>query len=128
MNHIQKIKPRVEQVCQELGLQYHTEQNEGRIYIDLTGGQAKPPASYGGPGQYDQQNYGQSHYETAYPMGGQPQYNAWQQQPQHPQQQGGYAGQQQQQQPQQDFDYEAEIRKNMPTILRILKKIFRACF
>jgi len=36
--HIQKIKPRVEQVCQELGLQYHTEPNEGRIYVNLTGG------------------------------------------------------------------------------------------
>jgi hypothetical protein len=24
VNHVQKIKPRVEQVCQQLGLQYHT--------------------------------------------------------------------------------------------------------
>ncbi|KIX05501.1 uncharacterized protein Z518_06373 [Rhinocladiella mackenziei CBS 650.93] len=36
--HIQKIKPRVEQVCRELGLQYHTEANDGRIYVNLTGG------------------------------------------------------------------------------------------
>ncbi|CBX98712.1 hypothetical protein LEMA_P079510.1 [Plenodomus lingam JN3] len=36
--HVQKIKPRVEQVCQELGLQYKTEANEGRIYVDLQGG------------------------------------------------------------------------------------------
>ncbi|PYH64165.1 Smr domain-containing protein [Aspergillus vadensis CBS 113365] len=39
-NHIQKIKPRVEQVCQELGLQYATEENAGRIYVNLTGGPA----------------------------------------------------------------------------------------
>ncbi|RMD44566.1 hypothetical protein DV735_g609, partial [Chaetothyriales sp. CBS 134920] len=36
--HVQKIKPRVEQVCRELGLQYHTEPNEGRIYVNLQGG------------------------------------------------------------------------------------------
>ncbi|KAH7041290.1 Smr domain protein [Microdochium trichocladiopsis] len=52
VNHVQKIKPRVEQVCQELGLQYHTEENAGRIYINLTGGEAIPPPSghYGGGG------------------------------------------------------------------------------
>ena len=37
-NHVQKIKPRVEQVCRELGLQYATEENEGRIYVNLQGG------------------------------------------------------------------------------------------
>ncbi|KAL8707051.1 MAG: hypothetical protein Q9220_007836 [cf. Caloplaca sp. 1 TL-2023] len=31
VNHIQKIKPRVEQICQEQGLQYATEHNAGRI-------------------------------------------------------------------------------------------------
>ncbi|OAP55473.1 hypothetical protein AYL99_10446 [Fonsecaea erecta] len=36
-DHVQKIKPRVEQVCRDLGLQYHTESNEGRIYIKLDG-------------------------------------------------------------------------------------------
>lgn len=77
VNHVQKIKPRVEQVCQELGLQYHTEQNEGRMYVDLTGGHAQPPQNYQqGPSQYNQAQYGQPHYQTAYPMGGQPQYNA----------------------------------------------------
>ena len=49
VNHIQKIKPRVEQVCQELGLQYMTEQNEGRMYINLQGGPAvMPPLNQGG--------------------------------------------------------------------------------
>lgn len=43
VNHIQKIKPRVEQICQELNLQYVTEQNEGRMYINLQGGPAVMP-------------------------------------------------------------------------------------
>ncbi|ERS97931.1 uncharacterized protein SPSK_03550 [Sporothrix schenckii 1099-18] len=38
VNHIQKIKPAVEQLCRELGLQYATEPNEGRIYVNLQGG------------------------------------------------------------------------------------------
>lgn len=42
-NHIQKLKPRVEQVCRELRLQYTTEDNEGRIYVNLTGGKADMP-------------------------------------------------------------------------------------
>ncbi|PSR94200.1 smr family protein [Coniella lustricola] len=37
VNHVQKIKPRVERVCQELGLQYKTEENEGRMYVNLAG-------------------------------------------------------------------------------------------
>jgi len=79
--HIQKIKPRVEQVCRELGLQYNTEHNEGRMYIQL-----QPGAQGQGPPQmpaYDYQqhhqpqleNYGQPHYQTAYPMGGAPTYS-----------------------------------------------------
>ncbi|PSS25098.1 hypothetical protein M430DRAFT_63724 [Amorphotheca resinae ATCC 22711] len=66
VNHIQKIKPRVEQVCQELGLQYATEENAGRIYINLQGGPAVMPPEHnnshnhhgGGGGQQQQQ---QSH-------------------------------------------------------------------
>ena len=43
--HVQHIKPRVERICRDLGLQCATEQNEGRLCIDLTGGQvdAAPP-------------------------------------------------------------------------------------
>ena len=36
-NHVQKIKPAVEKLCRELGLQYATEENEGRIYVNLQG-------------------------------------------------------------------------------------------
>ncbi|KAK6402042.1 hypothetical protein LTR95_019116, partial [Oleoguttula sp. CCFEE 5521] len=73
--HVQKIKPRVEQVCQELGLQYNTEHNEGRMYIDLRPGQHAPP-------QMPAYNY-QQHHE-----------------PQHQQYGGGFPGGQQQQQQQ----------------------------
>ena len=127
----------VERVCQEMGLQYKTEHNEGRMYIDLTGGNAQPPSSYQqGPGQYDQSQYGKPHYQTAYPMGGAPQYGAWSQQQQggypaqqQQYQQGGYSNQQQQggysnqqaQGGQQQFDYEAEIKKDLPKIIRLLK-------
>ncbi|KAI2230796.1 hypothetical protein LOZ13_006268 [Ophidiomyces ophidiicola] len=63
VNHIQKIKPRVEQVCRDLGLQYRTEENAGRIYVNLTGGPAdmppqgqhhKPPQQHGGQHQQQQ--------------------------------------------------------------------------
>src|SRR5271163_4009461 len=56
--HIQKLKPRVEQVCQQEGLQFHTEENEGRIYVDLTGGQVDL-------GQM-QQTEGYQHYQQRY--------------------------------------------------------------
>lgn len=75
MDHIQKIKPRVEQVCRELGLQYATEDNTGRMYINLQGGPAVIPPSNGHAG------------------GGQ--HGGGYQQPQQPQQQP-YPGQQQQ--------------------------------
>ncbi|KAI1489341.1 Smr domain protein [Biscogniauxia mediterranea] len=42
-NHVQRLKPRVEQVCRELGLQYATEENAGRIYVNLQGGDASSP-------------------------------------------------------------------------------------
>ena len=94
------------------------------MYVDLTGGSAQPPTSYQqGPSQYDQSQYGKPHYETAYPMGGGAQYGAWSQP-----QQGGYPSQQQYQQQQQhqqgaqqEFDYEAEVKKNLPKIIRLLK-------
>ncbi|KAK3672379.1 hypothetical protein LTR78_007686 [Recurvomyces mirabilis] len=125
--HVQKIKPKVEQICQELGLQYNTEANEGRMYIQLrpgAGGQQQGPPQmpaydYQQQHQPQHQNYGQPHYQTAYPMGGNPNYGYAQaaaggggypgaQQGQgmqygKPQQQMGVQqGQQQQQQQQQD--------------------------
>lgn len=42
VNHIQKLKPAVEKMCAEMGLAFRTEENEGRIYVDLTGNQDIP--------------------------------------------------------------------------------------
>ncbi|KAF1739078.1 Smr domain-containing protein [Beauveria bassiana] len=41
--HVQKIKPKVEELCREMGLQCRTEENAGRIYINLQGGEPLPP-------------------------------------------------------------------------------------
>ncbi|KAK4634104.1 Smr domain-containing protein [Fulvia fulva] len=111
-NHVQKIKPRVEQVCQELGLQYHTEQNEGRMFIDLSGGHGQQMPSYDYQQHHEpqHQNYGKPHYETAYPMGNNPQYG-------YAQAAGGYGGQQQMQyggqQQQQHGGYPGRPQQNM---------------
>lgn len=105
-NHIQKIKPRVEQVCRELGLQYHTEPNAGRMYINLQGGPADsvPHYDYQQHQQPQHENYGKPHYESAYPMGNMPNYG------------GGYPGQQQQQQQMQyggQSGYPSQPQQNM---------------
>jgi hypothetical protein len=85
-NHVQKIKPRVEQVCRELGLQYRTEENEGRIFVNLQGGSVDhmppPPQapSYGGyPGQHGGQQHG-GQYSGGQHAGGQQHYGGGQQQ------------------------------------------------
>lgn len=102
-NHIQKIKPRVEQICQELGLQYATEQNEGRMYINLQGGPAvMPPVPHYGGG-------GQQH-------GGHGQYHGGQYQQQQQQQYGG-----QNQQQNQNEEIEEVVKKVLPGCLRALK-------
>jgi FtsZ-interacting cell division protein ZipA len=99
-DHIQKIKPRVEQVCRELGLQYYTEENEGRIYVNLQGAGHQPQGyDYEQHQQPHHENYGTPHYETAYPLGNKPnyaqaagggmQYQPQQQQQHRPQQQMG---------------------------------------
>jgi len=104
-NHVQKIKPRVEQVCRELGLQYRTEENEGRIFVNLQGGgvdHMPPPPNapqYGGgyPGQHGgQQHGGQQH-------GGQ--------------QHGGQHGGQQQGQ---NDEIEQLVKKGLPKLLKKL--------
>lgn len=93
-NHVQKLKPRVEQVCRELGLQYSTEENAGRIYVNLTGGSAEMPSG-GYPSQH--QYPGQQHHH---------------QQPHH---------QQQQQQQQQD-PLEQVVNAILPRVMRKLEK------
>lgn len=62
-DHVQKLKPRVEQVCRELGLQYATEDNAGRIYVNLQGGEAVMPPLPSQPsghhGGYESRPHGQ---------------------------------------------------------------------
>ncbi|KAJ6091286.1 hypothetical protein N7467_003255 [Penicillium canescens] len=100
--HVQKIKPRVEQVCRELGLQYATEDNAGRIYVNLTGGEAIMPP-YGGHQQGHQQGHQGSH--------------------QYPGQQGHQQHQQHQNQNQPD-----ELEKLANAILpKVLRKLEKAC-
>lgn len=119
VTHVQKLKPRVEQVCQELGLQYATEENAGRIYVDLTGGPAHMPSHYsqqGAPHHQQQQHYGQQAQHGQQQHQGGPQY-----------QQGGYPGQQQQyggggqQQNDQNAEIEAAVKKYLPRIIRKLE-------
>ncbi|KAL9110504.1 MAG: hypothetical protein Q9187_008042, partial [Circinaria calcarea] len=120
VNHIQKIKPRVEQICRELHLQYATEENAGRIYINLTGGPAQMPQHSGSHGGGHQQHQGQGQHHGQQQHGGyqgpQPGYGGQQQ----------YGGQyQQHQQPHdQNAEIEAAVKKYLP---RLLRKLERAC-
>lgn len=98
-NHVQKIKPRVEQVCRELGLQYQTEENEGRIYVNLQGGAVHnmPP-----PPQHPQYGGGQYNGGGGYPgqhHGGQQQHN---------------------QQNNENDEIEQMVRKGLPKLLKKL--------
>lgn len=130
-NHIQKIKPKVEQICQELGLQYATEENAGRMYINLQGGPAVMPEHLkakhgggyhqgygGGPGygggQHQQQQQGyqggntypQMNYQQGGGGGGGGQYQG-----------GGGGGQQDP-----NAEIEAEVKKYLPQVLRMCQK------
>ncbi|KAH7159955.1 smr domain-containing protein [Dactylonectria estremocensis] len=104
--HVQKIKPKVEEVCRELGLQFRTEENAGRIYINLQGGEAIPPQNSGYSGHH----------------GGQQQHHGGQQQHHGGQQHGGPQHQQQQQQQSQNDDVAEFVGKQLPWILRKLEK------
>jgi len=96
-DHIQKIKPAVERLCDEMGIAHRVEHNEGRLYLDLTGqgdipDQLPPPGqSHWGPGGYQgsQQGY-QGHQQPAYqqPHGHQQQQHHQQQQQQDQGQEG----------------------------------------
>ncbi|KAL9584850.1 MAG: hypothetical protein Q9203_004493 [Teloschistes exilis] len=143
-NHIQKIKPRVEQVCQQLGLQYATEHNAGRMYINLQGGAPQMPQHlitdhnayqehrpqqqlYGQQQQQQQhQQYQQPQgYQQQYPGGPQYQQGGYPGGPQQQQQQQHHGGQHQQQQHnQQNEEIEKAVKKYLP---RILRKLQRSC-
>lgn len=100
--HVQRLKPKVEELCQELGLQYRTEENAGRIFINLQGGDpyetehAGHQDGYGGGNNYQQPHHGGQH--------------------------GGHH--QQQQQHHQEDDGGDLVQELLP---RILKKLEKAC-
>ncbi|RAH40981.1 Smr domain-containing protein [Aspergillus brunneoviolaceus CBS 621.78] len=119
-NHVQKIKPRVEQVCRELGLQYATEENAGRIYVNLTGGPADMSQA---PAHHYQQPHHQQQQQQQYPGGAQQQSHQY---PQHQHQQQQYPQQQQHQQQQGGNQNELEEVVNA-VLPRILRKLEKAC-
>lgn len=129
-SHIQKIKPKVESICQELGLQYSVEPNAGRIYINLQGGAANMPehftASQGGGYAVGYGGGGGGYHGGGGGGGGQQGYHgggSGQQMNYQSQQQGGYqggGGQQQQQDP--NAELEAEVKKYLPTVLRMCQR------
>ncbi|KAJ9149575.1 Smr domain protein [Coniochaeta hoffmannii] len=106
--HVQRIKPRVEQVCRQMGLDYATEANEGRMYIDLTGGKVSSPPPL------PQQPSG---YQGGYSSGHQQGY----QQPHGPQHYGQQHHGQQHHQQQPEDEVEKLARKFLPKIVRELK-------
>ncbi|KAI1180242.1 DUF1771-domain-containing protein [Nemania sp. FL0916] len=84
VNHIQRLKPAVEELCDKRGLRYETEENEGRVYLYLpqrtsahVPSSPQYPAQHGGyadhahggnqqqyhPGQQQQHHGGQNQQE-----------------------------------------------------------------
>jgi hypothetical protein len=129
VNHVQKIKPRVEQVCQQLGLQYATEENAGRMYINLQGGPAvMPPAHSWGSnqqgGNHEGQHGGQHQQQQHHNNNQQQHYGGQQQQggyPGAPQQQHGGQNQQQQGNNNDNEELEKLAKKLLPKVLRKLE-------
>ena len=104
---VMKIRPRVEKVCGELGLNWKQEQNAGVLFIDLTGGNANPENH-----QYQKPQHQQGHQQQH--SGGQAGYPGHQQQPSH----GGQHGAQHQQQ---------EENAGADIVTMLLKKLEKAC-
>ncbi|KJZ72864.1 hypothetical protein HIM_07808 [Hirsutella minnesotensis 3608] len=102
--HVQKIKPKVEQLCRELGLQCRTEENAGRIYINLQGGEPRPP-------QHDQHHGGAHHQQPPH------QQHQQQHQPPPAHHQGPQQGNQQN-------DAAQLLERVLP---RVLRKLEKAC-
>ena len=113
--HIQKIKPRVEQVCREQGLQFHTEPNEGRMYVNLQGGNVDMQHVNNWQG-YNQQQGG-------YPAQGQQNFGQQQQQYHGGQQQHHGGGGQQHGGGNQNAEIEKLAKKFLPRILHKLKQL-----
>lgn len=110
--HLQKIKPETERILNKMGLNYQTEHNEGRMYVDLTGGQVHnmPPPPSGWNDNWGKPAHGN---QNDYP--GQPQHGGYNQG-----HTGGGGGHGQQNQNQnQDQEVEQVVKGCM--------KLFRGC-
>ncbi|KAI0118875.1 DUF1771-domain-containing protein [Nemania sp. FL0031] len=110
-DHIGKLKPAVEKLCEEFGLRYNTEENQGRIYIDLRGGRV--PAQ--SPTQHTSQQHGQ--YQ-----------NGHQQQPHPTHQQQHYATHQQQHYPahqQQHYNQQNQEEEQYDEVEKLLTKLIK---
>ncbi|KAL9949421.1 hypothetical protein D7B24_003787 [Verticillium nonalfalfae] len=121
---IQKLKPAVEKLCREMGLNYATdEHNTGRILINLQGGEAVlPPQGGKHHGQQQQGHHQQQQQHGGYSGHGQQQHGGQQQQQHH--QQGYNQGQQQhqgQQQAQQQQDEGADL------LVKLMRKMEKHC-
>ncbi|KAJ8129849.1 hypothetical protein O1611_g3780 [Lasiodiplodia mahajangana] len=115
---IQKIKPAVEELCEELGLGCKTEEdNAGRIYINLQGGDVTDlPPLPGHPTAYNGQQHNQhhgGHQQQHYPAHEQQHYPTQQQQQHYPAQQQHY----QQQHNQQEEQYD-EVEKLLTKLVK----------
>lgn len=116
-NHLAKIRPEIEKLCQQHNFKYYVEENEGRIFVKF--GEGSGQLSQGEASNFwnDQQNSG-------YP--GTSHSQAYQQPPQQVYQQQQYQGQQQQQyqgQQNQGSDndmVEQAVKKAAPIIFRKL--------
>lgn len=122
VNHVQKIKPAMEQLCREMGLQFATEENEGRIYVNLQGGavDGAPPLPQQPSGHLGGYHGGNTN------SGGYPgQQQSYSQQP-HYQQQPQYQQQQQHQNQNQsnNNDVEAQIEQ---AVVKCLPRLLKQC-
>ena len=115
-NHLIKLKPAIEDLCQKHHFKYYVEDNDGRILIKF--GEGSGQLSQGEAQNFwsNLQNYGGT--QSGYPGSSQPQY------PQPTYQQNQYQGQQHQQQYQSNQNndlVEEVVRKAAPVVVRKLR-------
>ncbi|KAI3336801.1 DUF1771-domain-containing protein [Xylariaceae sp. AK1471] len=117
VGHIQRLKPAVEDLCRDLGLQYKTEENAGRVYVNLQGGDVThmpplPPQPATQHGGYDDQ-----------PHGGYPQHQQQHQQQHHQQHQQQHHQQQQHHPSQQQQHYNGQNQEPYVQAEKLLTKL-----
>ncbi|CCG82989.1 Smr domain protein [Taphrina deformans PYCC 5710] len=118
VDHVQKLKPAIEDLCQKHNFKYTTEHNEGRIYVEFPSDGQTGFLAPGSAGQYA----GVQQPQQAYHPQNQPSY-AMQNNPQT----GGQQQYQQQQQGQQAGWEQYNTPANRKQALNILKRIYYSC-